>query len=90
MPTKSQISRKGHVQIKKTPGKRYNRHFIKFRSSVARCAVCGKPLGGVRNYDNYRFKKLSKSKKRPNRYYGGYLCIQCLRNKLAAAVQQME
>ena len=89
MPTPSQISRKGHVHIKKSPGKRYNRHFIEFRSSVARCAICGKPLHGVRSYENYRMKKLSKSKKRPNRYYGGNICVSCLRNKLIESVQRL-
>jgi len=51
----------------------------KKRPSKTRCAGCGKELHGVPRLVASRMKKLSKSKKRPYRPYGGYLCSSCMR-----------
>lgn len=43
-----------------------------------RCSVCGAKLSGVPSLSALGMKNASKSKKRPNRPYGGYLCPTCL------------
>jgi len=49
------------------------------KASVAKCAVCGKPLQGIPRLRVAEIRKLPKSKKRPERPYGGYLCSECMR-----------
>jgi large subunit ribosomal protein L34e len=52
----------------------------KWRRAVpARCAVCGKQLHGVPRLRAAEMRKLPKSKRRPERPYGGYLCSECSR-----------
>ena len=43
------------------------------------CAECGAVLHGVPRGRPYEIGKLSKTAKRPNRPYGGYLCSSCAR-----------
>lgn len=52
---------------------REKRRKIKF----AKCAICKKPLHGTKRLEVNELKKLSKSEKRPERPYGGYLCSEC-------------
>ncbi|MGY0288507.1 MAG: 50S ribosomal protein L34e [Thermoproteota archaeon] len=63
----------------RTPGGRTVYHYRKKRYNAAKCAICKKPLNGVANGPRSFLSKLSKSEKRPNRPYGGYLCARCLR-----------
>jgi len=48
------------------------------KSGGARCSVCGAKLSGVPNLPALEMRNAAKSKKRPNRPYGGYLCPRCL------------
>ncbi len=64
--------------IRRTPGGRVAIHFEKRKPGPARCARCGRPLGGVPRERPSRLRKLSKSAKRPERPYGGVLCSTCL------------
>ena len=48
------------------------------RVSKAKCAECKKELHGVPRLNPNEMKKLAKSKKRPFRPYGGYLCSRCI------------
>jgi large subunit ribosomal protein L34e len=48
----------------------------------ARCAVCGKPLHGVPRLKQTEMRKLPKTKRRPERPYGGYMCTVCTREQL--------
>jgi large subunit ribosomal protein L34e len=45
----------------------------------ARCARCGKALHGVPKLRPAQLRKLPKSRRRPSRAYGGYLCASCAR-----------
>jgi len=65
---------------KKTPGSRTVLRYKKKKPSKHVCAECGKLLHGVPRGRPYEIRKLSKTKKRPNRPFGGYLCSQCTRN----------
>jgi len=52
------------------------------KKGIPKCAICKKPLAGtVRNP-----RDVPKSKKRPNRPYGGYLCAECLHRELTLAI----
>jgi len=64
----------------KTPGKRLVTHYKKKKAGIARCAVCKNPLHGVPRLNPDEMGKLPKTKKRPERPYGGNLCSKCMRN----------
>ncbi|RLG49122.1 MAG: 50S ribosomal protein L34e [Thermoproteota archaeon] len=63
----------------RTPGGRVVYHYKPKRHSPARCAICKKPLNATPTGPKSFMKKLPKSKKRPNRPYGGNLCPTCFR-----------
>ena len=63
----------------KTPGGVNVLRYKKKKPSKHVCAECGAPLHAVPNGRPYEINKLSKSQKRPNRPYGGYLCPKCAR-----------
>ena len=52
---------------------RVKRRKIKF----AKCAICKKPLHGMKRLEVSELKKLAKSERKPERPYGGYLCSKC-------------
>lgn len=58
--------------------------------SKAKCADCGKALSGVANKLPYILNRLSKTAKRPNRPYGGFLCSTCSRKKILNEVNLKE
>jgi len=63
----------------RTPGGKVVYHYKAKRHGPARCAICKKPLNATPTGPRSFMKKLPKSKKRPNRPYGGYLCPSCFR-----------
>jgi len=64
----------------RTPGKRSITHYKRKKPGIARCAVCKKPLHGVPRLNPPEMGKLPKTKKRPERPYGGNLCSKCMRD----------
>lgn len=66
----------------KTPGNKLVTHYIKRKPSLAKCAVCKKPLLGVPNILTYQLRALPKTQRRPERPYGGYLCASCLKKQI--------
>ena len=62
----------------KKPGGNYVMHYWRPKPSKAVCAVCKKPLRGVPTLRPAKFKNIPKTKRRPNRPYGGTLCHKCL------------
>jgi len=62
----------------KTPGGKTVIHFEKRKPSHAKCALCKKELKGVPR----DVRGLPKTKKRPERPFGGYLCSKCMRKVL--------
>ena len=75
-------SRSKRLVYVKTPGGKTVIHYKHKKPSKAQCASCGKVLAGVPHVDAYRLKKMSKTKKRPERPYGGNLCSACMRKKI--------
>jgi len=73
-------SRKGLRMIfVRTPGSRTVVHFKSKKPSKAKCGKCGKVLAGVPRELPSKLKNLPKTKKRPERPYGGVLCSKCTR-----------
>lgn len=69
----------------RTPGGEIVIHYEKRPWGTPRCALCKRPLFGVPR-DSRKLKDLPKTKKRPERPYGGYLCAECLRRELTLAI----
>lgn len=75
MPSPQHRSRSVRRVYVKLPSSRSTIHYEKRKNGSAVCAICKKPLRGVKNNNG---GKLSKSEKRPERIYGGYICHKCL------------
>ena len=82
MPRPSQRSRSFTKKRVSTPGGRVTARFVKKKPSYAKCARCRKPLHGVPRGLPSEIAKLPKTKKRPERPYGGYLCSSCTRKSI--------
>jgi large subunit ribosomal protein L34e len=79
MPALRFRSRSYKRTFKRTPGGVTVLRYKKKKPSKHICAECGQVLHGVPRGRSYEIRKLSKSKKRPNRPFGGYLCPKCTR-----------
>lgn len=71
--------RKAKKIKKRTPTGRSVIRRGKKRPEAAKCAVCGAELHGMPRLKSSKLKRLPKSKRVPNRPYGGYLCTRCMR-----------
>lgn len=54
----------------------------KIRSAKHRCARCGREMHGMPRLLEGKMSKIAKSKKMPERIYGGYYCASCTREIL--------
>ena len=72
----------------RTPGGKSVIHYRRKKSSKAKCAVCKSPLSGVPALRPSEFRKLPKSKRRPNRPYGGNLCSRCMRKLIRQRIRK--
>lgn len=79
MPANRFRSRSYKRTFKRTPGGKTVLRYKKKKPSKHVCGECGKLLHGVPRGRPYEIRKLAKTKKRPNRPYGGYLCSECTR-----------
>ncbi len=71
---KSGSKRRRYVRV---PGGVARVHHSRFKADVPKCGVCGSPLNGVAS-GSKGMVKASKTEKRTERPYGGYLCHKCL------------
>jgi large subunit ribosomal protein L34e len=60
----------------------------KEKVGIPRCGECGKPLHGIPREIQSRIRDLPKTKKRPERPYGGYLCSSCTRELIRERVRK--
>ena len=88
MPAPSRRSRSLRRVFVKTPGGRTVVHYKRKRHGPARCALCGAVLSGVPTGPKVIISNMSKTKKRPNRAYGGFLCPRCMREIAKEAVRE--
>ena len=63
----------------KIPGGRVVRVYKRKNPAPAQCGKCGKALKGVPRLRPSKMQNLAKTKKRPQRPYGGVLCSVCSR-----------
>ena len=75
-------SRSFRKMKKNTPGGRVVMHYPKRKNSRAKCGDCGKPLGGVPIKRDADIKNIPKTKKRPDRPFGGNLCPACTKQRI--------
>ena len=76
-------SRQAHRMVSvKVPGGRTVIQFKKKKPSKAKCAKCGALLKGVPRERPHKMQNMDKSKKKPERPYGGYYCSKCTRDLL--------
>ncbi|MBU2638142.1 MAG: 50S ribosomal protein L34e [Nanoarchaeota archaeon] len=73
----------------KTPGGVTKLQYRKRKPSKAKCASCGALLAGVPRERPYKMQRMAKTKKRPERKFGGTLCTKCSRVKLKEHARSM-
>ena len=88
MPRPAQRTRSLRRLKKKTPSGRYTTHYVRRRPSAAKCAECSKELHAVPRKRPKAMQKTPKTKKRPERKYGGVLCASCLKVKIKRELYQ--
>ncbi|MEB3779809.1 MAG: 50S ribosomal protein L34e [Desulfurococcales archaeon] len=71
---------------RRSPGGRHIVLYERRKPSIARCARCGKPLNGVPRLRPSELRSLNKTRKRPERPYGGVLCPKCLADLLRESI----
>ena len=87
MPEPRYRSRSLRRRYLHTPGGRTVIHYRRKKPKVTKCALCGQPLGGIPRLRPGKFQKLTKSQRRPERPFGGYLCHKCLAIEIKKAVR---
>lgn len=80
-------SRSQRKVFKKAPGGAVKVHLRKKKPRKATCASCGKTLAGVPRKRPYKMQT-TKTKKRPQRLFGGQLCSTCSRKRIIASVRK--
>ncbi len=71
----------------RTPGGRLNVLYKKRKPKHARCALCGAKLNGVPRERPHKMRNLAKTKKRPERTFGGVLCHKCLKKLILQHIE---
>jgi len=74
----------------RTPGGKLKTHYKRRKPSIAKCRDCGKPLSGVPRLRPADLRKLPKTKRRPQRMFGGNLCSACMREFLREKVRSLK
>lgn len=88
MPAPRLRSRSLRKVFRKVSGGRTNVHFKKRKPKMGRCGSCGVALKGVPRELPFRMRSMAKTKKRPERPFGGVLCSKCMRIEIINKVRQ--
>ena len=75
---------------RRTPGSRVSVQYKQGKPKNAKCGECGVILKGVPRGLSAEMKNLPKTKKRPQRPYGGVLCSKCSRAKIKADIKEIK
>ena len=84
MPTGKFKSRSMRRIFRRTPGGKTVLRYELRRPAKIRCSRCDAELPGVPRLRVPQLARLAKSKKRPQRPFGGLLCSRCTRLELKA------
>lgn len=82
MPSGNKKSGSFRKVFKRTPGSNNVIHYEHRKPSQAKCAGCSKALSGIPRLRPTKMQNTPKTKKRPERVYGGFLCSSCARRVL--------
>lgn len=82
---RSRTLRRIHVR---TPGNRNVVHYAERKKSRPHCSTCGAELHGIKAMTPKQMHSVPKSKKRPERPYGGVLCSACMRRQIIIKARQ--
>jgi len=74
--------------FRKVPGGRTVLHYKRKKPKKAHCAGCGGLLSGVPRENSITMKNMPKTKKRPERPFGGVLCSRCMRTEFKAQAKE--
>ncbi len=74
---------------RRTPGGRTVIHYEKRKPGPARCGICGAILNGVPRLRPVELRKLARTRKRPERMFGGVLCPRCLERLLKKTIREV-
>jgi len=83
---RAQRSRSFRKIRQNTPGGKKKVKLVKKRASRPVCGACKRPLAGTAGGRKNAAKKVSGSRKTPNRMYGGNLCHRCTREMIKERV----
>jgi large subunit ribosomal protein L34e len=86
---REQKSRRHRRVRTKMPGGGFKVVYKRKKPAKAQCANCGAALKGVPTKRSYQIRNLAKTKRRPERPYGGVLCTKCTRNLMAEKARSM-
>ncbi|MCK5282733.1 MAG: 50S ribosomal protein L34e [Nanoarchaeota archaeon] len=73
----------------KVPGGRVVTHYKRRKPSPAKCGGCGAVLKGIARERPRKMQNIPKTRKRPQRPYGGVLCSKCARVLLKEKVKSL-
>lgn len=82
MPTGKYKSRTFRRVFRKTPGGETKLAYKKRKPARVRCAECNQVLHGFKQLRPSKVAHTPKTKRRPERAYGGVLCSRCSREKI--------
>jgi len=82
MPAPKHRSRSKRRVFVRTPGSKTTLHYRRKLNAKPKCGECGQILPGVARGNKTEIKKLPKTKRRPDRPFGGVLCSRCSRKKI--------
>ncbi|MBN2052200.1 50S ribosomal protein L34e [Candidatus Woesearchaeota archaeon] len=88
MPRMSRRSRSLRRIKKKLPGGSTKLVYAKRQPGTTKCSICHIELKGIPRMRPFEARNMAKTKKRPERAYGGFLCANCLREKLKQEARQ--
>ena len=74
----------------KVPGGTTKLVYKKRKPKKAKCSICGAALKGVPRENATKMKNLAKTKKRPQRPYGGVLCSMCMRKLMVSKARSLK
>ena len=90
MPTGKHKSRTFRRVFVKTPGAKTVLHYKRRKPNKAHCAKCKKVLPGVPRELPYKMRNMAKTKKRPERPFGGVLCSSCSREHIKQQARSLK
>lgn len=88
MPAPRLRSRSLRKVFRKVSGGVVSLQYKKKKPKSAKCGNCGAVLKGIPRALPFRMRSMAKTKKRPERPFGGVLCSKCMREGIIDKARQ--